>query len=304
MATPTSSKNLILKQNSGAYWSIRLLDNPFVQEWLGLVEKCLQIDSHPQVFNFNMTKSLCETRPSRGEIADRINSAVEELNRDFNFNCPLRANEGMGRDLTNALHRAFTTSIRTDNRWQMNSEPHIQISEDKRSRFLFLAEEINFGVHDFETYLLDNESVAEMLKFAPYDDHSYMILEFDNKADTNTTREDMFGEIKEEHKRYYSGDHTAYLKIDILGKDYLQAFIDQDDPREWDVTPSLIYTSGLELDPHNTRCRFKKSPAFLNWLRSYGIEPDAAVCGYMPIGDIDKKGSWIYAREAVEVIIE
>ena len=54
MAAPTSSKNLILKQKSGEYWSIRLLDNPTGVGQLYEVVKQLRGEHPNQVTNASL----------------------------------------------------------------------------------------------------------------------------------------------------------------------------------------------------------------------------------------------------------
>ncbi len=293
---------MILRPEGGGEWHIRLLDNPFVEEWLQHLERCIELDPNPQLYN----KDVLEKDPfipTKHEVIERLNSALEELNRDFNFNCPLKAHKDMDRDTTNALHRAFTTAFLTKNRWQMDGEPQFEVPPEKIDRFSFLTEEINFAVHDFENFLYPNDRSEQMSRFAPRHVYNLLLLEFNNKDHTNQTRNDMFRMIKEEHYKYFSTEHNVFIKIDILGKDHLQAFLDKDDPRSWDVTHNVIYTGGIEIDPYKGRTFFKKSSIFKEWLSSYDLEPSESICGYMPIGDIEKRDRWVSLRESTKIEI-
>jgi len=75
-----------------------------------------------------------------------------------------------------------------------------------------------------------------------------------------------------------------------LGKDYLMAWLDGDDPRQWDVTNSVVYSSGFEIDPRGARREFLQSATIRKWLDAHRVPITPEVIGQMPLGDT--VGDW------------
>ena len=77
-------------------------------------------------------------------------------------------------------------------------------------------------------------------------------------------------------------DIDVWVGNDILGKDYIEAYYDHDDPNEWDVWPIMGHSGKFKINvasqwyeedsTDNTLQQLVKSDNFQNWLKEYNIE--------------------------------
>jgi len=72
----------------------------------------------------------------------------------------------------------------------------------------------------------------------------------------------------------------------IVGKSYMTAWHQYDDPRQWDITRTQTLSGAFTLDPHRITNQFYNSDYFLNWLDEYGHPRDPKLYGHVPVGRI------------------
>lgn len=93
-----------------------------------------------------------------------------------------------------------------------------------------------------------------------------------------------FKTIKNEHYEYFSDnmEYDIWLPLSqIQGKNYLQAYVDEDDPTNWDVSSNVFYSGSFSIGDRS----WYKNENLQNYLKSYGIKPCAQTCG-VPLGRI------------------
>ena len=88
-------------------------------------------------------------------------------------------------------------------------------------------------------------------------------------------------------------NHDLWLGQRILGKDYRETWMDNDDPSSLDVT-NLDKNHGwsFELDPLNNIENFYNDPIILTWLNRYNIPINQKTLGRVPLGNIIDKNNY------------
>ena len=267
--------------------SIQVLPNDFAHTWLEIFERSLSVDPNPTLGPANPVDYFRWTEEEIAEILRKINSAISVIKQEFAIQFPFASvQKGMDHDQLNRMHRAVTTAVVRKDRWLEEEAAHFSLAESQQDRFLQLIKEIALGIHDYSHCLRPDDRMQRVLGKKSAKSFEYHLLNFRNTDAANQTCADLWQDIDASHRKFFSTEHSVYVKQDILGKDYLQAFLDEDDPREWDVTSSQGYTGGLEIDLTNSRTKFMRSPLFHDWLQSYGLSPNNEICGYLPVGDV------------------
>ena len=80
--------------------------------------------------------------------------------------------------------------------------------------------------------------------------------------------------------------YTVWIAKRILGKDWRECYMDQDDPTEIDIVNienSIQYA--FEIDLNDWR-KFYYGENFLNWLENYNIEYNVTKMGRIPLGNV------------------
>jgi len=91
--------------------------------------------------------------------------------------------------------------------------------------------------------------------------------------------------------------HDMWLAKRILGKDYREAWIDNDDPTAYDVTNiDSVVGWAFEIDPLTDTQGFYNSNSFQSWLSSYEKDCSDATIGRIPLGNIVNRDSYDWQR--------
>jgi len=233
---------------------------------------------------------------------DKFIAIIDELN-SYNINFPYCVNpdsligqDAAGQQLLNQLHRSFTTAHREYFagkkilKWSDRFESNFTVSEKQLDRVLYLTEIINSMVHDTEFYMKtdrkpDNpkqvfqqvELIANVTNSNPYSDLGPYV-----------TLEGSFTEYTEDDYKYFtdSDEFDTWVGRDILGKDFIHAYYDYDDPTNWDVSGQLGYSGKLAMDIGPTvKSDIIKSDNFRAWLDQYGVKYSEKMGG-MPVGTV------------------
>ncbi len=291
--------NININLFSGEKIKIKLLDNPFIDDFVNQLQFMInthKIVSHrnqyPQGLR-NYDKQAVEQYTT--QLIDNINQLNEMgLNfptsvSDVYFTCDDSEFE-RERQLLNTIHRHFTTGHKTFSwnsepvlTWQYNSEFTFKDPENPEL-FSKCVHNINDIVHEIETYL-NNPRVTEYIE-GKKESYNEFIVSFERNGeyafDNNSTS--YYKNIKEEHYQYHSDklEHDVWLPLhQIQGKDYLRGYFDYDDPNEWDITHPILYSGSLALGDREIML----DSNILDYLRSYNIEPQPIHYG-MPLGNI------------------
>lgn len=168
---------------------------------------------------------------------------------------------------------------------------------DVRSQFLLEIGKVNAVLHSYEDAVLHSQRAWNMYE------------EFTDKHGDNTIRSvtsvfDVAWDEKDKHgvattkinkmrippewKQYRTVDPdvTVYALKAILGKDYLTAYTEYEDPRQWDISGNSTICGGITLDPTGVKHRFFNSNMFANWLKDYDHPPEPEIYGSLPLGKI------------------
>lgn len=137
--------------------------------------------------------------------------------------------------------------------------PHSRMESDLplRQHFHDCAHKINSGIHKAEKYISTQRELDIFSSIFPGKKCNIPLLDWNNKASDNIT-----DAVRADHElgdtARWAVDNDPYWNVydlkNILGKDYLTAYFNYDDPGEWDVCNSFKTTKGgFEILPHMHR---------------------------------------------------
>lgn len=278
---------LICNLDNGSKITFELLDNPFMTEW---------IEQHRivnQTFNFNQTSY--EIPFVRHEFdEEKVSANVELLKRaitqlnDMELHFPIEPenlvlrNNKFSRQLLNQLHRFFTTSHRSvaslerNFTWKDKSNYTFNLERKNYRDFAELVHQINTLVHDTENYYTNDR----IKNFPPKKE--WLVLYNSNDYKTDVINVQYYKNIIPKHYIYFSDDfsHDLWLPLtQIQGKNYVNAYFDEDEPTNWDVSNNIIYSGSFSIGDRS----WTREPVIEEWLSSYGIKIGPLAVG-MPLG--------------------
>lgn len=170
----------------------------------------------------------------------------------------------------NILHRCFTAQVLAGNQ-KLGDDPVLE----KR------VHDINETVHQLETFVSWNSlALREKYKCVCYDvrytDANFNSL--DQSLFFHRIREDIF-----DH-RAQKTDYNVWLAPDILGKDLICCYLDEDDPSNVDITGNHFMTPNIMIDPERHYNKILRSTEFNQWHSKHC--PDK-MFNRFPIGNVD-----------------
>ena len=282
---------------------IQLLQNSFIDQWLPMVQKMHEVfqseirSGPPLGWFWKIDPRVVQ------QNADKLILAVDELNA-MGLNFPYQINQDSlnnydetAQDLLNKLHRAFTTAnkARFDGngnvlQWSDRFESKFTVPDGMMDRVMYLTEIINDTVHATENYIKTHRKPTDQTKIYRHAEFLANVTNDNPYADLGpySTLKGWFTNFTEEDYSLFddSNNFDVWVGRDILGKDYLHAYYDCDDPTNWDVSGSLGYSGKIALDNSTvTKGDILKSDDFQAWLASYGVEYTKRMGG-MPLGNI------------------
>jgi len=92
------------------------------------------------------------------------------------------------------------------------------------------------------------------------------------------------------HHLLTNNNHDVWLAKRILGKDFRECWLDNDDPSYEDITnvgECLHYA--FEIDPLNDLTDFYNSEQFVTWMKQHNRSTDVSQIGRIPLGNIINK---------------
>jgi|TARA_R110002126_G_C10356441_1_gene492151 hypothetical protein len=182
----------------------------------------------------------------------------------------------------NRLHRYLVTATELRDRWETNGDAKFNFIPWENQEINYLFNLLNQTIHRLEEYVITPNredfniflgSVEVTLVASQYDDCTVYEDDVDKEIPDSMMKD----------LRLYG--HDVWIKKDILGKDFITAFADHDDPTQPDVRSPPMVSGGLEIDIDDSRKKLFDHPKFKSWL---GRNPTNYQGSY-PIGDITQK---------------
>jgi len=262
---------------------IDLIDHPFVTEWANAVS------SKPIEY--------CETVRMNSSIVDEqeFNHYIDQLYNDLHsvvitikqtipsvfFPLPAFSDDPeKTRKWCNEVHRWVVFSQRGLTHKYDNTTALRHLSIEGNNVFGSLFNRLNSGIHALEISFecTSNYNLRQ----------EYMDVQFVRERPPAYIRHIDNGDFSGEIEDLLSNDHhTVWLAKRILGKDYRECYIDNDDPTQIDVVnydPFHIQYS-FEIDL-NDQSSFYHGQDFHDWLGKYDMEYNVKTMGRIPLGNI------------------
>ena len=259
---------------------IKLFDNPATRKWFEKFSSCkfstasmvngmynqrdnIDLDELPYVlskinFNWNNIKLTLQKLKDIG-----FNTDLFDLPESFNFD----------QQLLNQLHRFFTYNILWYHKADNTNNPFDPNFKNKcmsRQDWHELLNQINESVHNLEQYTTTNN--RNILKGYPL---KFLQVILNSKPTNNSWIDFNLEEQQENYKYqiYKKKSKKPLVRLDpsILGKSYLQSFLDHDDPTCVDCTGRLGSHGNFYIDVDNTLSDIYMSEDFKEWLSHYNI---------------------------------
>lgn len=205
---------------------------------------------------------------------DKIKNNIKIIEEEFKITWPEPVPDKFPfeQQILNRYHRYFAQATMFFNRWQIDLDytfPTIPL--DKQERFTQLLEEINSWIHIIERYCLSENGRL----------YQNQIKKLFLSLGTLRWR----GEPEDQHLPH--GTDPAYnvcLSMEVHGKNYLQAFLDGDDPDQIDVHGHRGMYGCLDIYADNTVFELLESKRFKDWLGSKNIRD----YGLLQIGKVTR----------------
>jgi hypothetical protein len=247
---------------------IKLIDNPLVENWI----KNFKTDETWNVWHKQQCTVFAEGIDARRSDLIRV---IDEFNStmDFQFPFEIRDSIEFTRKDLNIIHRYFTTgsSFRS---WTLDSEKLIETNNPMFETFQKRLSAINDAVHMLDNYY-DNRNKkqsenVDILSFQPANQHPSDFFQH---------------QVGDWRYLDYDLEYDVFMNYAICGKDYFQAYIDEDDPRNWDITSQYSsYYNFFYIDVNGERNKVMSSPEFKLWLNNACLYNSA--WQFMPIGKV------------------
>jgi hypothetical protein len=247
---------------------IELIDNPLVNNWVK--------NFRPDEDWKSWRKLQCAIfKEGKDKCRIALIDAIKNFNSilDFKFPFEVADDTEFTRQDLNTIHRYFTTGTSFCS-WTLDSEKIIRPDSPLFGVFEVCAKRINEEVHYLENYYntpgkeqainvdilsfrLENQEHLDYFQHAPGD---WRYLD-------------------------YNLEYNVFMNYAICGKDYFQAYIDNDDPRKWDITAQFSsYFNNFYIDINGERNKVMASPQFKLWLDNACMYNSA--WQFMPIGKV------------------
>jgi len=274
---------------------VEFRDHPFVNKWF---EHWRYINSNFNAFTYQyqFPININNSAPTLDIVTEAIDSIcdaatyLDSITNKFKFPYDLNnfpsydvfLENGLESQLhLNRLHRYFTTGSRNPHSRDLFNNGMIK-NEMDANNWLNRIQEINQAVHKLDhstkTPHLQDTTILDSLAVHYHLHNEKMYLS-----------EGTFHFFTPEECLDAADDSTnwnVWMRVDLLGKDYMTGFVNHDDPAEWDIQYLNSYTGMFIIYPNKTPIDFCKNETFRNWLHEHGLRYDSRMCG-IPLGKLD-----------------
>lgn len=280
-----SQKYLNFESDLGPFQIKLIPNNSFVDFWLDhflQAEKSYGVKpKHVCWPSFYKEKNLATQHIIRIlETINKLNKA--EYLVPLPFSCTFEELNSL--DLTtqqilNKLHRCATVATEYRDRWLIDSPPQFDKIPWDNDHFSYHVNVLNQGIHALEDYVITPHRKKFRLAWQMVE----IQIDSSKFSDVNIYDDDVDISIPEEMTTNLRlSGYDVWIKKDILGKDFITAFADHDDPNEFDIRPPPMISGGLIINATDGKDSIYQSPEFIEWL---GRVPNANHGSY-PLGDI------------------
>ena len=302
-----------LEYNLDQYILIKLFDNSATTKWFDKFSK-YKLGNATVNKDFNNYDWLKKTKDQRiDQIThhwDNIKLALNKLtNIGFKVPFAISGEFDYDQNILNKLHRFFTynASWYHDNlhnlkKYENPFDPDFKIEFQNFKDWHGIIDEINKSVHYLENYT--NPPNREILNTYPLKTIAVNInpqTTFDTWINFNTAEQ-------QENYRYQEynslGKPLVILDNCILGKSYLQSFLENDDPTCEDCTGREGTHGNFLIELTDNRSKIYNSQEFKNWLSLYNIEnpPLEFPIGFVVDYDIESLNSISFDLKITDIV--
>lgn len=288
---------------------IKLFDNSATRKWFEKFSSCRIVDASTVDNIHNQSKIMRIARLPH--VLNQINSSWNNIKltlqklKDIGFNTDLfdlPESFNFDQNLLNKLHRFFTYNVLWYHDKDNNDnpfDPKFKIKCMSYQDWHALLNEINTSVHNLELY---TQTVnRDSLNIHPLKTLQVLIH---SQPTSNSWLDFNLEEQQENYKYqiYKKKFKKPLVRLDssILGKSYLQSFLDHDDPTCVDCTGRLGSHGNFHIDINNNLHNLYSSNEFKEWLAHYNIINPALE---FPIGIVIKPHRW-FLKSIVESEVE
>jgi hypothetical protein len=236
-------------------------------------------------------------------IIDKITEVIDKINT-LEYLSPLpetvTRNQFTSFDLTtqqllNRLHRYCVVGTECRNRWLYHDEPTFEWIQWDNDQYMYLLNLLNQNIHHLEEYV----KAPNRVKFVRTISTQELIFSASRYTDVDVYADDADLEIPDSMQdQLRIGGYDVWIKKDILGKDFITAFADHDDPAEFDVRPPPMISGGLSIELNNGKDTLYRSEEFRTWLQ----QPLTDQHGSYPIGQVVAGKHHLLKATTVELI--
>jgi len=273
-----------LQFSHNSFLTIKLFDNSAARKWFSFYSLRNANKSIPINFSDNYNnidyykKNKIRYKNQITEEWTKIHQSLNNL-KDLGYvlDIELPAIFDYQQSRLNLLHRFFTTNAIWDHKFSdlRIHEPNpidrnFHTTVENRQNFKNCIEQINASVHVLESFTdPENRKILDALPL------NFINIMQNKISNHDTWCQFSHGEQQENYKylQYLEcGQPLALLDNSITGKNYLQNFLEDDDPSSEDCTGREGSHGNLIIDTNDNRQKIYSSDKFQAWADHYGLK--------------------------------
>jgi len=265
---------------------IQLIDNQFVNDWANHI---ITLDLLPT----EHTSLACPSQGNEKIFNQKLKELLKGLNKIpkiLNTSIPIEFKTQLDlydyNDIYGTQHQ-----MNIIHRWVVSTSHGVKYTIDNCDAILTVKKDPSILAYNGLIWQLNKlvhevEQTYNRPRYSKYLSNLYWDQDFKFKNHVDSR----FIWNKKYDHLFTTKNHDMWLAKRILGKDYRESWLDNDNPTEFDVTntdPNVGWA--FELDPLNDTESFFKSTEFNDWLNMYDINNNDATLGRVPLGNIINK---------------
>lgn len=240
------------------YIEIELLDNDIANLWLDNVCNIKGMT----IRNINSPHYIdpIDHLDKIDTVWNKIKENIKTIESEFDVNWPEEVPDEFTFDqqILNRYHRYFAQSTMFYNRWQIDHDYRFnEIPDHKKQRFSDLLEEINFSIHELESYTV----TPVIRKYRNKLKKLYIDFPPVNWID-----------IPQSTQHTADKEYNVCIAMEVHGKNYLQAFIDDDVSDQADIHGQRGMFGRVDIYIDDTVFEILESKEFKDWLGTNSIK--------------------------------
>jgi hypothetical protein len=280
--------NILQFRTEQGSFEIELLDNAFVDQWLQHFLKMSQkyhMSIRPNSWPWVNRKA--NSQQDIDQAIDSVISATQLINKLHGVlplpekisRTQLTPLDLSAQQVLNRLHRYAVVAAQYRDRWIISQPFSFDWVPYEDTEFDYAVNLLNQNIHALEQYV----TTPHKNKFCSAWKGTEILFDASKYSDVDIYHDDVDVDISDSmfpHLRLTGVD--VWIKKDLLGKDFITAFADHDDPIEFDVRPPLMFSGGIHIHHNNGKDQIYQSTDFVNWLGT----PANNFHGNYPLGNV------------------